>query len=126
MGLSRSQHDRQVYQCLQVTDRSRSLTIQGFRNVIISLISILITLCCSMEVLHFQHFHVSSSFPCLLLRLRQNLREKHSRHVADLKAYYESEIQILRDKLKLRDLPQDLERSNQALTERYYLILNSI
>ncbi|KAF3849245.1 hypothetical protein F7725_015742 [Dissostichus mawsoni] len=47
-----------------------------------------------------------------------NLREKHSRHVADLKAYYESEIQILRDKLKLRDLPQDLERSNQALAER--------
>ena len=42
--------------------------------------------------------------------------------MADLKAYYESEIQILRDKLKLRDLPQDLERSNQALTERYYFI----
>lgn len=53
-----------------------------------------------------------------LLRLRQNLREKHSRHVADLKAYYESEIQMLRDKLKLRDLPQDLEKSNQALTKR--------
>ncbi|TKS85007.1 M-phase phosphoprotein 9 [Collichthys lucidus] len=57
----------------------------------------------------------SSSF---LFRLRQNLREKHSRHVADLKAYYESEIQILRDKLKLRDLPQDLEKTNQALTKR--------
>ncbi|XP_043952640.1 M-phase phosphoprotein 9 isoform X1 [Gambusia affinis] len=56
--------------------------------------------------------------PVVLSLLRQNLREKHSRHVADLKAYYESEIQILRDKLKLRDLPQDLEKSNQALTER--------
>ncbi|XP_029301247.1 M-phase phosphoprotein 9 isoform X2 [Cottoperca gobio] len=56
--------------------------------------------------------------PVVVSLLRQNLREKHSRHVADLKAYYESEIQILRDKLKLRDLPQDLERSNQALTER--------
>lgn len=39
--------------------------------------------------------------------------------MADLKAYYESEIQILRDKLKLRDLPQDLEKSNQALAERF-------
>ncbi|XP_049415802.1 M-phase phosphoprotein 9 isoform X1 [Epinephelus fuscoguttatus] len=56
--------------------------------------------------------------PVVLSLLRQNLREKHSRHVADLKAYYESEIQILRDKLKLRDLPQDLEKSNQVLTER--------
>ncbi|XP_026153416.1 M-phase phosphoprotein 9 [Mastacembelus armatus] len=56
--------------------------------------------------------------PVVLSLLRQNLREKHSRHVADLKAYYESEIQILRDKLKLRELPQDLEKSNQVLTER--------
>lgn len=38
--------------------------------------------------------------------------------MADLKAYYESEIRALRDKLNLRDLPQDLEKSNQALRER--------
>lgn len=44
--------------------------------------------------------------------------------MADLKAYYESEIQILRDKLKLRDLPQDLEKSNQALTERFAFIVH--
>lgn len=42
--------------------------------------------------------------------------------MADLKAYYESEIQMLRDKLKLRDLPQDLEKSNQALTKRWVLL----
>ncbi|XP_026211255.1 M-phase phosphoprotein 9 isoform X1 [Anabas testudineus] len=67
-----------------------------------------------------RHMERASSLedPVVLSLLRQNLREKHSRHVADLKAYYESEIQILRDKLKLRDLPQDLEKSNQALTER--------
>ncbi|XP_034458994.1 M-phase phosphoprotein 9 [Hippoglossus hippoglossus] len=66
------------------------------------------------------HMERASSLedPVVLSLLRQNLREKHSRHVADLKAYYESEIQVLRDKLKLRDLPQDLEKSNQALTER--------
>ncbi|XP_061589840.1 M-phase phosphoprotein 9 isoform X2 [Cololabis saira] len=66
------------------------------------------------------HLQRASSLedPVVLSLLRQNLREKHSRHVADLKAYYESEIQILRDKLKLRDLPQDLEKGNQALTER--------
>ncbi|MEQ2276785.1 hypothetical protein XENORESO_009421, partial [Xenotaenia resolanae] len=66
------------------------------------------------------HMEKASSLedPVILSLLRQNLREKHSRHIADLKAYYESEIQILRDKLKLRDLPQDLEKSNQTLTER--------
>ncbi|XP_054469091.1 M-phase phosphoprotein 9 isoform X2 [Anoplopoma fimbria] len=66
------------------------------------------------------HMERASSLedPVVLSLLRQNLREKHSRHVADLKAYYESEIQMLRDKLKLRDLPRDLEKSNQALTER--------
>lgn len=46
--------------------------------------------------------------------------------MADLKAYYESEIQILRDKLKLRDLPQDLEKSNQALTERFAFIVHCL
>ncbi|XP_075968715.1 M-phase phosphoprotein 9 isoform X2 [Anarhichas minor] len=66
------------------------------------------------------HMERASSLedPVVLSLLRQNLREKHSRHVADLKAYYESEIQMLRDKLKLRDLPRGLEKSNQALTER--------
>ncbi|XP_077441445.1 M-phase phosphoprotein 9 [Vanacampus margaritifer] len=56
--------------------------------------------------------------PVVLSLLRRNLREKHSRHVADLKAYYECEIQLLRDKLQLRDLPGDLERSNRVLSER--------
>lgn len=56
--------------------------------------------------------------PVVVSLLRQNLREKHSRHVADLRAYYESEIQTLRDKLNLRDLPREVEKANQALTKR--------
>ncbi|XP_046873887.1 M-phase phosphoprotein 9 isoform X2 [Hypomesus transpacificus] len=56
--------------------------------------------------------------PVVVSLLRQNLREKHSRHVADLKAYYEAEIRALRDQLSLRDLPQDLEKSNLALQHR--------
>ncbi|XP_051907779.1 M-phase phosphoprotein 9 isoform X2 [Hippocampus zosterae] len=57
--------------------------------------------------------------PVILSLLRQNLREKHSRHVADLKAYYEYEIQVLRDKLQLQDPPPaDLERSNRMLSDR--------
>ncbi|XP_041754801.1 M-phase phosphoprotein 9 isoform X1 [Coregonus clupeaformis] len=56
--------------------------------------------------------------PVVVSLLREKLREKHSRHVADLKAYYEAEIKVLRDKLDLRDLPHDLEQSNNTLRQR--------
>ncbi|XP_053502036.1 M-phase phosphoprotein 9 isoform X1 [Ictalurus furcatus] len=56
--------------------------------------------------------------PVVLSLLRQNLREKHARHIADLRAYYESEISILKEKLDLVNLPLDMEKSNQILLER--------
>uniref|UniRef100_W5LJV5 M-phase phosphoprotein 9 n=1 Tax=Astyanax mexicanus TaxID=7994 RepID=W5LJV5_ASTMX len=56
--------------------------------------------------------------PVVLSLLRQNLREKHSRHIADLRAYYESEISTLKEKLDLVSLPPDMEKSNQILLER--------
>ncbi|XP_039627920.1 M-phase phosphoprotein 9 [Polypterus senegalus] len=37
--------------------------------------------------------------PVVLSLVRQNLREKHSRHIADLRAYYESEISGLKQQL---------------------------
>ncbi|XP_056323016.1 LOW QUALITY PROTEIN: M-phase phosphoprotein 9 [Danio aesculapii] len=56
--------------------------------------------------------------PIVLSLLRQNLREKHSRHISDLRAYYEAEICSLKEKLELQDLPLDLQKSNQMLMER--------
>ncbi|XP_062870476.1 M-phase phosphoprotein 9 isoform X2 [Trichomycterus rosablanca] len=56
--------------------------------------------------------------PVVLSLLRQNLREKHARHIADLRAYYESEINTLKEKLNLIDLPLDVEKSNEILMER--------
>ncbi|KAG7476605.1 hypothetical protein MATL_G00084610 [Megalops atlanticus] len=58
--------------------------------------------------------------PVMLSLVRQNLREKHSRHIADLRAYYESEINVLKEKLALVNQPldADLEQSNQNLVER--------
>lgn len=46
------------------------------------------------------------------------MREKHARHIADLRAYYESEISTLKEKLDLVNLPLDMEKSNQILLER--------
>ncbi|XP_076140235.1 M-phase phosphoprotein 9 isoform X2 [Alosa pseudoharengus] len=56
--------------------------------------------------------------PVTLSLMRQNLREKHARHVADLRAYYESEIASLKEKLDLTHLPRDVEKSNQILQGR--------
>ncbi|KAI2660253.1 M-phase phosphoprotein 9 [Labeo rohita] len=56
--------------------------------------------------------------PVVLSLLRQNLREKHARHIADLRAYYEAEISALKEKLDLVNLPLDVEKSNQILLER--------
>ncbi|XP_060765152.1 M-phase phosphoprotein 9 [Neoarius graeffei] len=56
--------------------------------------------------------------PVVLSLLRQNLREKHARHIADLRAYYESEISALKEKLNLVNLPLDMEKSNQILLQR--------
>ncbi|KAJ8415559.1 hypothetical protein AAFF_G00425390 [Aldrovandia affinis] len=51
---------------------------------------------------------------------RQNMREKTSRHIADLRAYYESEIGDLKEKLGLANQPPgcDLKETNQILQDR--------
>lgn len=57
-------------------------------------------------------------------RIRQNLREKHARHIADLRAYYDSEIQSLRQQLESSHrtaASEDLKKINQSLADRYCL-----
>ncbi|NXI30210.1 MPP9 phase, partial [Sterrhoptilus dennistouni] len=54
-------------------------------------------------------------------RIRQNLREKHARHIADLRAYYDSEIQSLRQQLESSHrtaASEDLKKINQSLADR--------
>ncbi|XP_041083161.1 M-phase phosphoprotein 9-like isoform X2 [Polyodon spathula] len=59
--------------------------------------------------------------PVVSSLVRQNLREKHSRHVADLRAYYESEIISLEQQLEAVVRPPNsvnMERTNENLQER--------
>ncbi|XP_033030629.1 M-phase phosphoprotein 9 isoform X4 [Lacerta agilis] len=58
--------------------------------------------------------------PVVFSKIRQNLREKHARHIADLRAYYDSEIQSLKQQLEASHKPhsEDFEKINQNLTDR--------
>ncbi|KAJ8380256.1 hypothetical protein SKAU_G00010340 [Synaphobranchus kaupii] len=58
--------------------------------------------------------------PVILSLARQNMREKTSRHIADLRAYYESEISALKQKLSLVNRPPSSQEkeSNQILQDR--------
>ncbi|XP_048371040.1 M-phase phosphoprotein 9 isoform X2 [Sphaerodactylus townsendi] len=62
--------------------------------------------------------------PVMLSKIRQNLREKHARHIADLRAYYDSEIQSLKQQLETsHKLPsEDLKKINQSLADRCDLL----
>ncbi|XP_063271981.1 M-phase phosphoprotein 9 isoform X2 [Prinia subflava] len=59
--------------------------------------------------------------PVVMSKIRQNLREKHARHIADLRAYYDSEIQSLKQQLECSHraaASEDLEKINQSLADR--------
>lgn len=59
-------------------------------------------------------------------RIRQNLRQKHARHIADLRAYYDSEIHSLKQQLEASHKTassEDLKKINQNLADRYCLSL---
>ncbi|NWH64969.1 MPP9 phase, partial [Geococcyx californianus] len=65
--------------------------------------------------------------PVIMSKIRQNLREKHARHIADLRAYYESEIHSLKQQLEASHKTassEDLKRINQNLRLCNLYILN--
>ncbi|XP_070619301.1 M-phase phosphoprotein 9 isoform X1 [Erythrolamprus reginae] len=58
--------------------------------------------------------------PLVLSKMRQNLREKHTRHITDLRAYYESEILSLKQQLEASHASpsEEMKKTNQNLTDR--------
>ncbi|XP_036597422.1 M-phase phosphoprotein 9 [Trichosurus vulpecula] len=58
--------------------------------------------------------------PVALSKMRQNLREKHARHIADLRAYYDSEIHNLKQQLERSEASAygELKKTNQSLADR--------
>ncbi|XP_066418465.1 M-phase phosphoprotein 9 isoform X1 [Molothrus aeneus] len=59
--------------------------------------------------------------PVVMSKIRQSLREKHARHIADLRAYYDSEIQSLKQQLESSHrtaASEELKQINQSLADR--------
>ncbi|XP_060049224.1 M-phase phosphoprotein 9 isoform X6 [Erinaceus europaeus] len=58
--------------------------------------------------------------PVIISKIRQSLKEKHARHIGDLRAYYESEINSLKQKLEAKEISAvgDWKKSNQILLDR--------
>ncbi|XP_070806924.1 M-phase phosphoprotein 9 [Pituophis catenifer annectens] len=58
--------------------------------------------------------------PLVLSKIRQNLREKHTRHITDLRTYYESEILSLKQQLEASHTSpsEEMKKINQNLTDR--------
>ncbi|XP_062038686.1 M-phase phosphoprotein 9 isoform X2 [Lepus europaeus] len=66
--------------------------------------------------------------PVILSKIRQTLKEKHARHVADLRAYYESETASLRQKLQAKEISavEDWKKTNQILVDRCSQLDNAL
>ncbi|XP_046757196.1 M-phase phosphoprotein 9 isoform X3 [Gallus gallus] len=63
----------------------------------------------------------SAEDPVVMSKIRQNLREKHARHIADLRAYYDAEIHSLKQQLEASHkaaASEDLKEINQNLADR--------
>ena len=72
---------------------------------------------------YFFHKHNSENTKFINFTFSLRLKEKHARHVADLKTYYESEIQELRSQLtEVSNLQnyspsKTMERTNERLQQ---------
>ncbi|KFP86644.1 M-phase phosphoprotein 9 [Apaloderma vittatum] len=80
-----------------------------------------VTQCADSSLPEYSLSVTSVEDPVIMSKIRQNLREKHARHIADLRAYYDSEIQSLKQKLEASyrsASSEDLKKINQNLADR--------
>uniref|UniRef100_A0A8C6ZQJ6 M-phase phosphoprotein 9 n=1 Tax=Nothoprocta perdicaria TaxID=30464 RepID=A0A8C6ZQJ6_NOTPE len=80
-----------------------------------------ITHCADSSLPGYSLSATSFEDPVIISKIRQNLREKHARHIADLRAYYDAEIHSLKQQLEESHKTassEDLKRINQNLVDR--------
>ncbi|NXV25633.1 MPP9 phase, partial [Rissa tridactyla] len=80
-----------------------------------------VTQCADNSLPEYSLSVTSVEDPVIMSKIRQNLREKHARHIADLRAYYDSEIQSLKHQLEAshkNTSSEELKKINQNLADR--------
>ncbi|KFV43270.1 M-phase phosphoprotein 9 [Tyto alba] len=80
-----------------------------------------ITQCADNSLPEYSLSVTSVEDPVIMSKMRQNLREKHARHIADLRAYYDTEIHSLKQQLEASHKTassEDLTKINQNLADR--------
>ncbi|NXI51944.1 MPP9 phase, partial [Chloroceryle aenea] len=80
-----------------------------------------VTQCADNSLPEYSLSVTSVEDPVIMSKIRQNLREKHARHIADLRAYYDSEIHSLKQQLEASQQTassEDLKKINQNLADR--------
>ncbi|KAM6247117.1 M-phase phosphoprotein 9 [Porphyrio hochstetteri] len=80
-----------------------------------------VTQCADNSLPEYSLSVTSVEDPVIMSKIRQNLREKHARHIADLRAYYDSEIHSLKEQLESSHKTassEDLKKINQNLADR--------
>ncbi|XP_068767408.1 M-phase phosphoprotein 9 isoform X2 [Struthio camelus] len=102
-------------------DASNDILVNTEEEETLTLTPSSVTHCADNSVPGYSLSVASFEDPVILSKIRQNLREKHARHIADLRAYYDAEIHSLKQQLEASHKnasAEDLKKINQNLTDR--------
>ncbi|XP_025970457.2 M-phase phosphoprotein 9 isoform X2 [Dromaius novaehollandiae] len=102
-------------------DASNDILVNTEEEETLTLTPSSITHCADNSLPRYSLSVTSFEDPVILSKIRQNLREKHARHIADLRAYYDAEIHSLKQQLEASHKTassEDLKKINQNLADR--------
>ncbi|NXE53523.1 MPP9 phase, partial [Casuarius casuarius] len=102
-------------------DASNDILVNTEEEETLTLTPSSITHCADNSLPGYSLSVTSFEDPVILSKIRQNLREKHARHIADLRAYYDAEIHSLKQQLEASHKTassEDLKKINQNLADR--------
>ncbi|XP_035196682.1 M-phase phosphoprotein 9 isoform X2 [Oxyura jamaicensis] len=103
------------------TDANSDILLNTEEEETLTLTPSSISQCADKSLPEYNLSVASVEDPVIMSKIRQNLREKHARHIADLRAYYDAEIHSLKQQLEASHKAassEDLKKINQNLADR--------
>uniref|UniRef100_U3J8Z7 M-phase phosphoprotein 9 n=1 Tax=Anas platyrhynchos platyrhynchos TaxID=8840 RepID=U3J8Z7_ANAPP len=103
------------------TDANSDILLNTEEEETLTLTPSSVTQCADNSLPEYNLSVASVEDPVIMSKIRQNLREKHARHIADLRAYYDAEIHSLKQQLEASHKAassEDLKKINQNLADR--------